>query len=151
MSRTGQILLEVLVAAILLVILIPHIPSLCWKYAGPDWEAYYAMVADNNALIVLNEKKAQLANLRHRLAVLEAATLKRKQDAAFATTQAAIAKSRFEHGQAMIRFNAFTDRQANLFAQCLAKTDGKISPLQKDRTINNIWTGTRTCEYVLRD
>lgn len=147
MSRTGQILLEVLVAAILLVVLIPQIPRICWKYAGPDWTAYSAMVAANNAQIYLNEQKAKLVDLRAQLAELEAAKLKRSHDAVAAEMQ-------LEHRQAMKLLDGFTESQKTVLAGCVTEAKGRINPSQKDQIIFNIWLAAsepRSCGELSRN
>jgi len=146
MSRTGQILLEVLVAAILLVVLIPHISTLCWKYAGPDLGAYSAIVADNNARIILNEQKARLADLRAQLDAMEAAKLKRSHDAVAAEMQ-------LEHRQAMKLFDGFTEHQNTVFAGCLKGAKG-LNQSQKDQMIFNIWLAAsepQNCKELSRN
>jgi hypothetical protein len=129
MNRHGQVLIEALLAGILLASVIPHIGPICWKYAGPDWHSYYAMVAANNALIALNEQKARLACLQGELATIEIA--KRKQDRA--------EHNAYAHEQAMDLLNNFTIGESNVWADCLINANGKqITQAQKDELIRLI-------------
>jgi hypothetical protein len=144
MSRTGQILIEVLVAAILLAVLIPRIPEICWKYAGPDLMLYSAMVAENNARIVLNEEKTKLADLQGQLVTLENAKLKRQHDAI-------VAEEQLEHRQAVKLMDRFSERQDAVLAKCIKEAKGKLGGPQKDQIIFNIWlssTDERSCQEL---
>jgi hypothetical protein len=146
-NRTGQILLEVLVAAILLVVLIPHIPALCSKYAGPDRAAYSAMVAENNAQIYLNEQKAKLADVRAQLAAMAAAKAKRSHDAV-------IAEEQLEHREAVKLLDRFSERQDAILAKCVKEAKGKLSEPRKDQMIFNIWLASSdecTCQELSVD
>jgi hypothetical protein len=147
MNRTGQILLEILVAAILLVVLVPYIPTICWKYAGPDWAVYSAMVADNNAQIYLNEQKDKLANLQAQLAALEAAKVKRGHDTISAEMQ-------LEHRQAMKLLDGFNESQKAVLAGCVIEASGRINQSQKDQMIFNIWLAAsepQSCQELSRN
>lgn len=141
MSRAGQILLEILVAAILLVVLVPQVLRVSWKYAGPDWSAYSAMVAEPE------RATAKLADLRAQLAALEADKLKRRHDAIAAEEQ-------LEHRQAMKLLDGFTESQKTALADCATKAKGRISQSQKDQMVFNIWLAAaepQSCRELSRN
>jgi hypothetical protein len=145
MKRAGQILLEILVAAILLALVIPHIGPLCWQYFGPDWSAYAEMVAQNRALLIANQEKAAYAEAQREIAAMERLRKEREHDAAVAFTK-------WENQQAKTFRDAFTPRQASLFDKCSAKANGKLTQSQTNRLIRQIWRSERyvtTCQELV--
>lgn len=137
MKRSGQILLELLVAGILLILIVPRVGPLCWKYAGPNWREYSLLVESNRAQVAINASRQALAEIKAHTASVIASTKRRERD--------------IEHQQAMKLYDAFTDRQANLYAKCLTEARGKIAETAKDAMIFKIWMsdyGVQDCAAV---
>lgn len=132
MKRSGQVLLEVLVTGILLVIVLPHVAPLCWRYFGPNPAEVSVLLLQNRYLLEVSETKKVQADVLERLSAI-------RRHSREVARKAEADKIESDHQEALRLYDAFSDRQANLYAKCLTEVRGKMNKIQKDDMIYKIW------------
>jgi len=148
MNQGSRTLVELLLAAILLVLVGPQIEPLVWRHFGPDPVEYAKQLELNRAAIAHAEHLATLKQIATDLKNTEAKL--RAQTAAMRARNEQAERERI-HNEAMKLHDAFSDRQANLYAACLTETKGKINQQERDGLIEAIWMSSpsiTTCDRL---
>jgi hypothetical protein len=151
-TRASQVLIEVLLSILVLWALIPQIPAWCDRLAGPDPVAYQKLLSDNVIAVARANYIAQIKIETARLEEELRAKTQILEGMKAARERAAEAKKKAEEAQfhraAQINYDAFSERQYTMLANC---SPANISQREKDELIIRIWLSepyVKTCDKI---